>query len=66
MEQESKPVFKSKTLLGVFIAAVPDILQHLIPLAESGVLSPQVAAAVRVAGLLFAAYGRITASRSLT
>ncbi len=64
--EDVKSVFKSKTLLGVLVAALPDIASTLLPLAESGVLSPQLAAAVRVAGLIFAAYGRITATKSLT
>jgi hypothetical protein len=54
-------LLKSKTILGLIVAALPQIAQVAT---ESGIIEiaaasdPQVNAVVTIAGLLFAAYGR--------
>ena len=58
---KSKPVWKSKTYLGIAVAALPQLVNvlassDLVHIAAAS--DPQVQAIVTVAGLLFAAFGR--------
>lgn len=67
-----KPFYKSKTLLGILIAALPQIAQLAVQFAEAhGIAaapatSPEVAAVVTLAGLVLAAYGRLKAKGEIT
>lgn len=58
---KSKPAWKSKTIIGIAIAALPQLVNVL---AQSDIVQiaaasdPQVQTVVTIAGLLLAAYGR--------
>lgn len=61
MSEESKSPLKSKTILGLIIAALPDLLSTVETIGESGLIPPQYAPVVRAVGLALAFVGRWTA-----
>lgn len=60
-----KPFYRSKTILGILVAAAPQILEVAgVQIAEQS--SPEVSAIVTIAGLLLATYGRAKAADNLS
>jgi hypothetical protein len=69
-EQPSKPLWKSKTLIGVFVAVLPTLLSFFgVKIADVGEFSVAVTEgidqAVLLVGAVLAAYGRIKATAAL-
>lgn len=64
----NKPFYKSKTMLGILIAALPQIAQLAAAngIEVAAASDPQVQTVVTIAGLLFAAYGRLKAKGEIT
>lgn len=57
----TKFVLKSKTILGLVVAALPDLLELISTAEGSGLIPAQYAPLVRSVGLVLAAIGRWTA-----
>lgn len=66
---ESKPKFSSKTLWGIVITAAPMLIKQLAPVfgiaIPEGTATQVVETLVTLGGAIFAAYGRISATKSL-
>jgi hypothetical protein len=70
MNTETKSLFASKTLWGVLIAALPTVLGlfklHITDVAAFTAGAQEIVDTVlTLSGLIFAAYGRVTATASL-
>jgi hypothetical protein len=66
IEKLKKFVLKSKTILGVVIAALPDITDYLAQAEGSGLIPEKYQPTVRAVGLALAVVGRWTAKLPLT
>ena len=66
LDKLKKFVLKSKTILGVVIAALPDVSDALAQVEGSGLIPDEYAPIVRAVGLALAAFGRWTAKKPLT
>ncbi len=59
--EDTKSPLQSKTLIGLVIAALPDLLTTIETIGEVGIIPPQYAPVVRAVGIALAFIGRWTA-----